>query len=216
MNTIKTTLIHKVLQPQKKTQGKSPTLIFLHGRGADENDLIGLSEYLDERLLIISARAPFHFKSGGGYTWYDIIEMVKPDPAMFAESYQKLMQFISDVKTGYPVDPQGVILYGFSMGAMMSYSIALTEPSAVVGVIAASGYIPEDTELKYLWSQIRGKPVFVSHGLYDPVIPISYARRAKELLTNAQANLTYREYETGHQISEDCLNDVMSWLSSHI
>ena len=99
MHVIHTTLVHKVLQPKEKGSGKHPTLILLHGRGANEDDLLGLVEYLDERLLIISARAPFKFPFGGGFAWYDILEIGKPEPKMFAESYNKIARFFEDVKT---------------------------------------------------------------------------------------------------------------------
>jgi phospholipase/carboxylesterase len=216
MIPIKSTLIHKVLKPQRKSPGKSPALILLHGRGANEDDLLGLAEFLDERLMIISPRAPFSFHYGGGYAWYEIEEVAKPEKKMFADSYQRLVQFIADVKTGYPVDSEKVFLGGFSMGTMMSYAFALTHPAEVRGIIANSGYVPEDTDLTFSWNEIKAKPFFVSHGTYDPVIPISFAKRAKELLEKAQADITYREYDMGHQISEENLNDMMNWMSGHL
>ncbi|MBI4548644.1 MAG: hypothetical protein HY707_11730, partial [Ignavibacteriae bacterium] len=207
-----TTLTHKILAPQKQNPGRHPTLIMLHGRGADENDLLGLAEYLDDRLLIISVQAPFPFQYGGGYTWYDVLEVGRPEPRMFADSYRKLAQFFDDVRKGYPIDPSKVIFLGFSMGTMMSYALMLTKPHDIVAVIANSGYIPEETDLKFEWSNIKNKPFFVAHGTYDPIIPISFGRRAKELLEKAQASVTYREYEMGHQISEESLNDMIQWL----
>ena len=107
MNPIRTSLVHKVLVPQRKSASKYPTLILLHGRGTNEDDLLGLAEYLDDRLLILSARAPFPFAHGGGFTWYEIEEVGKPEPKMFAESYRKLTQFLDDVKQQYPVDTPG-------------------------------------------------------------------------------------------------------------
>jgi phospholipase/carboxylesterase len=216
MNLIQTTLVHKILPPRTKTTSKAPALIMLHGRGADENDLIGLSQYLDERLFIISVRAPYQFAYSGGFTWFDIVDIGKPDKKMFDESYQKLMQFLEDAKSGYPIDPQKIILFGFSMGAMMSYVVALTQPDTVKGILANSGIIPEDAGLKYEWDKIKGKPFFVAHGKYDSIIPISFAKRAKELLKNAGADLTYREYEMDHQIDEESLNDIAKWLSVHL
>src|SRR5262249_30813783 len=155
---------------------------FLHGRGANEDDLLGLAEYLDERLLMISARAPFDFQFGNGYTWYEIVELARPEPKMFAESYRKMLQFFADVRTGYPVDPSKVFLCGFSMGTMMAYALALTRPGEITGVIANSGYIPEESELTFSWEGIRKEPFFVAHGTYDPVIPVSFGKRARELL----------------------------------
>lgn len=188
-------------------------MLLLHGRGADENDLLGLSEYLDERLLILSVRAPFSFQFGGGYTWYEILEVGRPEPGMFATSCMKLNQLLRDALTGYPIDPTRVMLCGFSMGTVMAYSLTLTNPEMIHSVVANSGYIPEGTELTLQWHMIKGKPFFVSHGTYDPVIPVSFGRRAKELLANADARLTYREYDMGHQISEESLGDIMSWTS---
>ena len=145
MNIIKTALTHKILPPRSKTGEKSPALILLHGRGANEDDLLGLSEYLDDRFLFIGARAPFSFQLGGGFTWYDVLEVGKPEPKMFAESYQRLFQFHNDVKKNYPIDSKKIFYLGFSMGTMMSYAFALTNPHEVKGVVANSGYIPEET-----------------------------------------------------------------------
>jgi len=216
MNPIRSSLIHKTLEPRRRASGKSPALIMLHGRGANEDDLLGLAEYLDERLLIISPRAPFSFQYGGGFAWYDIEEVGKPEPKMFAESYAKLVQFISDIQIGYPIDPSKLFFLGFSMGTMMSYAFSLTHPAKVAGVIANSGYVPEETDLKFQWNEIKGKPFFVSHGLYDPVIPVSFAKRAKELLENSHADITYREYDMGHQIGEENLNDMMKWITKYV
>jgi len=216
MNPIRSALAHKILVPRRKSEGKAPALILLHGRGTNEDDLLGLAEYLDERLFIISARAPFPFAHGGGYVWYDIEEVGVPEPKMFAESYRKIAQLGDDCKAGYPIDPSKIFFSGFSMGAVMAYTIALTRPESVAGVVANSGYVPESTELKFEWSQLKGKPFFVSHGKYDPVIPVSFGQRAKELLDRAGASLTYREYDMGHQISEESLNDMMQWLTKRI
>ena len=68
MKTIPSSLVHRVLEPENSAASVHPTLIMLHGRGADEEDLLGLSTYLDQRFLYISARAPFGFQYGGGYT----------------------------------------------------------------------------------------------------------------------------------------------------
>lgn len=214
MNVISTSLTHKILKPRRVEGGKAPALLFLHGRGADETDLLGLAEYFDERLFIVSARAPFPFQLGGGFTWYEILEMGRPEPKMFSESYRKLAQFIDDILKSYPIDPTRLILCGFSMGTMMSYAMALTKPVLIHGVMANSGYVPEETDLVFQWNKVKSKPFFVSHGRYDPVIPVAYGQRARELLVKAEAKLTYREYDMGHQISEEALNDMMAWMSN--
>lgn len=213
MNTITSTLTHKIIPPYARTSARPPALIMLHGRGANENDLLGLSEFLDERLFFIAPRAPFDFQFGAGFTWYNILEIGKPEPVMFGESYRRLSEFIEDVKKGYPVDPGRIFLLGFSMGTIMSFALALTQPGVVRGVVANSGYIPEDTDLTFQWDKLAGTSFFVAHGIDDPVIPVSYGRRAKFLLEHAGADFIYREYEMVHQIGEESLNDIAKWLS---
>ena len=135
---------------------------------------------------------------------------------MFSESYVKLVQFLEDVKKGYPVDSSKIFLFGFSMGTMMAYSVALTHPEWITGVVANSGYIPEDAGLQLRWKEIDKKPFFVAHGKFDPVIPVPFGKRAKELLENAGASVVYREYEMGHEISNRSLLDLSAWLEEKV
>jgi len=192
-----------------------PAVILLHGRGANEDDLLGLADRLDERVFLVAARAPFPFQYGG-FTWFDIVDAGSPEPGMFAESYQRLSQFWDDVKNGYPIDPSRMFLLGFSMGTMMSYLIALTKPRTVAGVAANSGYIPENVSLKFQWDKVAGMPFYVAHGVLDPVIPVKLGRRAKALLEDAKADLVYREYPMGHEISQENLSDMTTWLTEKL
>jgi len=216
MKTISTTLIHRVLMPEDSSPPTHPTLILLHGRGADEEDLLGLSSHLDPRFLVLSARAPFAFPYGGGYTWYEVGTVGTPDPSMFKTSYEKLSTFLQDAVAQYPVDRQKVFLLGFSMGTVMSYAMALTQPHLFRGVVANSGYIPEGTHLELRWNAIASVEFLVTHGTMDPVIPVQLARRAKELLTGANAKFSYKEYPMAHQISEESLADVAAWLTHRL
>lgn len=216
MNIIQSTLIHRILAPRANGPGKPTALILLHGRGSDENDLFGLSEYLDDRLFIISVRAPYQFSYGGGYTWFDVEDIGKPEIKMLNESLGKLIQFIRDVHAGYPVDKAKTLLFGFSMGSMMSYIVSLTNPELTRGVIAASGLLPEGIDLGYNFEGQEGKPFFISHGIHDSIIPVSFGTRAKELLSKAGAIVTYREYEMDHQINEENLADIIKWIGEKI
>ena len=54
MKPVSTTLFHRVLPPGQPGTSEHPTLILLHGRGADEEDLIGVLPALDSRLLVLS------------------------------------------------------------------------------------------------------------------------------------------------------------------
>jgi phospholipase/carboxylesterase len=192
-------------------------IILLHGRGTNEDDLLGLTDYLDPRFFVVSARAPYAFDDGGGsYTWFGLQEVGKPDPEQFNEAFGFLLRFIEDVKAGYPVDPTNVFLFGFSMGSIMSFAVGLTRPSAVRGIVAHSGYIPETVSLQIAWRDLASLSFFVAHGVHDPVIPIEKARRTHELLLKTHADLTYKEYPIPHTISEESLADLSRWLQKKL
>jgi phospholipase/carboxylesterase len=216
MNLIQTSLVHRVVEPVRSGGGKSPALVLLHGRGADEHDLLGLAEYFSDRLFILSARAPFKFQWGGGFAWYDILQVGQPEPRMFMESYSKLMQFLEDIRAGYPIDPAQIFIGGFSMGTIMSFAVTLANPEMIAGVLGNSGLIIEQTELVYQWQKMKDKPVFLAHGIHDQVIPVSFARRAKKLLDDAHAALEYHEYPFDHQISEESLEAMANWLEGRL
>jgi len=213
--SVKSSLLCKVAPINAIKSDSFPTLILLHGRGADENDLLSLAPYLDPRLLVLSVRAPFAFPMGG-YTWYEILQVGKPEEGQFKESYELLRNFLGDIKKQLPVNPNQVYLLGFSMGSMMSYALALTKPTEIKGVVAHSGYIPEETELHYSWNNLRNSSFLVAHGTFDPVIPVQLGRRAKELLSKTEASLTYKEYPIGHNISEESLHDLAAWLQQQL
>lgn len=216
IEAIESTLLHIVEAPRTATASVHPALILLHGRGADEEDLFGLSSHLDKRFLVLSVRAPYPFEYGGGFTWYDIDEMGTPDPAMFKSSYDKLSSLISDVLAHYPIDKKHVYLLGFSMGTVMAYAMAFAQPGLFRGIVANSGYIAEGTHLTYQWNQLGNTEFFVTHGTQDPVIPVQIARKAKGLLEAAHARFDYKEYPMGHQISEESLQDLSLWLTQHL
>ena len=207
-------LEHAVYYPPTKA-AKYATVVALHGRGTDENDLIPLVHSLGlTDALLISPRAPAPFEFGGGFTWYDLSQEGVPDAQSFGASLSLLRRFMDEIRAGYPVDPERVILLGFSQGTVMAYSIALLNPAAFFGVAALSGYIPQRSGLPPALEDLRGFSIFVSHGTYDQIIPVRLARESAELLKKAGARLEYREYSMGHEVSEETVRDLSAWVKN--
>jgi phospholipase/carboxylesterase len=94
----------------------------------------------------------------------------------------------------------------------MAFALSLTRPELFRGVIANSGYVPEGTHLAFRWRELGNVDYFIGHGREDPVIPIDFARRAKRLFEESTAHIEYREYDMGHQISEDSIRDSAAFL----
>jgi phospholipase/carboxylesterase len=195
-----------------------PLLILLHGIGSNEQDLFGLAPYLDERFLIVSARAPNPY--GGGYAWFEIEWLPNGfaiDQAQAEASRELIVRFIGEAAAAYGADPARVYLAGFSQGAIMSGWVTLTRPDLVAGAALMSGRIPDEARAQIATpEQLAGKPFLVVHGLFDQVLPIHYGRASRDLLQGLPVELTYREYPMGHEVSAQSLADVSAWLTERL
>jgi len=211
-------LVHLVRQP-KKEAGTPPLLMLLHGIGSNEHDLYGLAPFLDERFLVISVRAP-NTLGPGSYAWFEVDftaqgPVINPEQAEI--SRKTLIPLLNEAVTSYGADPERVYLMGFSQGAIMSASVALTQPELVAGVVMMSGRIlPEIQPLIAPKEELAGLPFIVVHGTADTVLPITYGRASRELLSSLPVELTYHEYSMGHEVSQESLNDVTTWLSGKL
>lgn len=211
-------LVHLVRQPARSVSGRPPLLLLSHGLGSNEADLFGLAPYLDPRFLIISVRAPISY--GSGYAWFDL--QILPDRYVAnqhqaAESAVTLKTFLEQAISYYKIDPQRVYLVGFSQGAIMGLTLALTQPELVTGLVAMSGRFPDEIESQMAEDDaLNSKPVLVVHGLYDPVLPIQSGRHIRDRLQRLPVDLTYREYPMAHQVSEESLRDITQWLTHQL
>lgn len=211
--------LHHLVQISDLKQDKTPLLILLHGVGSNEQDLFGLVPYLDERFTVVSVRAPYT-RAPGSYAWFDVQFtpqglIIKPEQA--EASRQVLIQFISEAVQTYGCDPQQVYLMGFSQGAIMSASVALTEPELIAGAVLMSGRIlPEIKPLIVPAERLAKLPILVVHGVADNVLPIHYGRASRDLLTELGLPLTYQEYLIGHNVSQESIQDISLWLSQQL
>ncbi len=204
-------LIYKVAPLSSNESGPHPALILLHGRGTDENDLLGLSSSFDPRLLVVSIRAPYEFLFGG-YTWFDLDDQNGVNTIQLKEGCDSLIRCLDDVQQKFPVDSKRIFLFGFSMGAMMSLTVSLSNPHRFKGVVAHSGLLPKGDTLKYRWNDLDGISFFLAHGTHDPIVPVEMSRQAHKQLLQANAHVVYHEYPIQHTISEDSLHDSAQWL----
>ena len=216
MTSNKLSLTHLVREPRERSEGRPPLLLLLHGVGSNEEDLFGLAPYLDERFLVVSARAPVVL-GPGSYGWFRIDftpEGMVADVAQAKRSLGMLPAFLEELSAAYGTDAGATYLAGFSQGAMMSLALLLTSPARLAGVAAMSGRLPAQVlEREPDREALAGRRVIVTHGLYDPVLPVEGARAARRFLEGLPVDLTYREYPMGHEVSMESLRDVAAWLS---
>src|SRR5262249_54983929 len=134
-------LFHHTAPPKGGLNKKTPLLLLLHGYGANEDDLFSLSPYLDERFLVISARAPVTL-GPMSYAWFNLggsPEGLIINPGEIETALQTLRRFIGEIVDYYQVDRNAVYLAGFSQCARMSLAVALGFPGAARELVVVSG-----------------------------------------------------------------------------
>jgi phospholipase/carboxylesterase len=216
-------LVHLTRAPEQDEPGAPPLLLLLHGVGSHEGDLIQLAPYLDSRFFVVSARAPItlaSLRSEGSYAWFHV-EFTPQGPVInpgeAESSRQALLRFIDELAEAYGLDPGRVYVMGFSQGAIMGFSLALTRPDKLAGLVAHSGRIlPEIRPLIAPPEALRGLPVLVLHGTADGVLPVHHGRASRDLLSALPVRLTYKEYPIGHEISAESLGDAAAWLGERL
>jgi phospholipase/carboxylesterase len=190
-------------------------LVLLHGRGADEHDLLPLLDLLDpeRRLLGATARGPLSLPPGGAH-WYVVRRVGYPDPGTFHSTYPQLAGWLDGMLAEHGIPPERTVLGGFSQGSVMSYALGLgAGRPRPAGIIALSGFLPSVEGFELDLDSAAGLPVAIGHGTEDPVISVEFGRDARDRLLDAGADVTYRESPMAHTIDPGFLRDLQQvWL----
>jgi phospholipase/carboxylesterase len=208
-------LSFRVREPAGEPEG---LLILHHGRATDENDLFPLLDALDpeRRLLGVTPRGPLHLPPGGAH-WYVVPRVGYPDPETFLATYAALSAWHDALAAQTGIPSERTVVGGFSQGTVMSYAIGLDpDRPRPAGILALSGFIPTVPG----WTPDLDRPlprVAIGHGTLDPIIPVEFAREARDILESAHADsgadLLYREYPLPHTIDPAFLQgDLVPWL----
>ena len=209
-------LVHLLREPAGEAAG---ALVLNHGRGSDEHDLYGLLDELDpeRRLLGVTTGAPLTNIPPGGRHWYRVPRVGYPDPDTFHSSYALLTGFLDDLLTERGIGWDRTAIGGFSMGAVMSYSVALgpgRPPPAAL--LAFSGFIPtvEGWEPDLTGREKLG--VLIHHGSNDPIISVEFGRRAKQVLEAGGVSVGYLESDAGHWLPPEVLPPAAALVAAAV
>lgn len=212
----KTGLIYQYRKPKINTS--SGGIYMIHGYGSHELDLFSFAEDLPEQLHIFSIRAPYRL-SWGGYCWFNLefsangsVSGQNIDEAL--ASRELVRKFVESTSENFRIPEGNVILMGFSQGAILGYSLALTYPELINSLIAMSGYInnrilPE----KISFDRLKHLDFLITHGTEDPIIPYEWAKKSAEFLEANNLNHRFFGYRAGHGIDVQTLNEIKKFIS---
>jgi predicted esterase len=107
------------------------------------------------------------------------------------------------------IDPSRIVAGGFSDGATYALSLGLINGDLFRRIVAFSpGFIVHPS--------VQGKPqIFVSHGTADAILPIDRCSRViVPALRRRGYEVTFREFEGGHEIPAEIAREAMTWVAS--
>jgi phospholipase/carboxylesterase len=205
------TLAHVVRPAAGEPHG---ALVLLHGRGADEHDLLPVLDLLDprRRLIGITPGGPLQLPPGGRH-WYIVPRVGFPDHDTFHASYARLCAFLDAVPEAIGVPWEQIVLGGFSQGGVMSYAAGLGPGRPrPAGIVALSSFVPTVDGWAPDLAAARGLPVWIAHGRRDPVIGVEFGRAARDLLTEGGLDVTYDESDAAHHVDPRSISELPAWI----
>ena len=169
-------------------------VVFLHGYGADGNDLIALGKQWRALLpdaAFVSPNAPDRCPSSPmGRQWFPLAGRPGDEAKAATERWDgaqsarpRLEAFLDAELGALSLDASRLALVGFSQGAMMALHVGLRRPQAPAAILSYSGMLIGPEQLASATARnARGEPppILLVHGDQDPVVPFDAMFMAAE------------------------------------
>ena len=212
----------RVLNSERRgaVSGKGSSLVvFLHGYGANAQDLLGLADPLAPHMpdtVFVAPDAPEQCAgSPMGYQWFPIpwIDGSSEEDAAagMARAVDDLNAYLDQVMQEEGISADKTVLFGFSQGTMMALHVAPRRAQAVAGVVGFSGRLlsPELLEDE----AVVKPPVLLVHGDQDDVVPPASLPEAADALTAAGFEVYAHVMKgTAHGIAPDGLSVAAAFM----
>ena len=185
--------------------------IMIHGRGASAENILQLArEFHAADIAYLAPQAT-------GSTWYPysfLSPIDQNEPGM--SSGLRVIELLIDDVTRQGIQPERIVLMGFSQGACLSLEFAARHPRQYAAIAGFSGGVigPPGTPRDYAGTFDR-TPVFLGCSDVDPHIPLERVHETAAVFRRMGASVDERIYPgMGHTVANDELEAVDALLSA--
>ena len=210
-----------VYQELPETDQGAATLVGLHGRGGDLDQLVPLAREIGSlRLVAPQAARPVnpttqgYSPSSDGFTWYFIQDVPYPEPATFGEGLWLVEQFIYDVRDRQGVE-RPILLLGYEQGAVLALTLAAVLPESLTAVAAIGGYLPEVRGWSPPIEDLEGLPVLLVHDPDDAEIPLTLVEKTAAELGRRHADVELQHLAGAAQNPLGAATHIRTWFDRH-
>jgi phospholipase/carboxylesterase len=199
-------------------------VIWLHGLGADGHDFepIVPELRLKKPVRFIFPHAPIRpvtINQGMRMrAWYDILQLGGgPEDEAGLRASQKIVEGLIAREKERGIAAGKIVLAGFSQGGAIVLQTALRFPERLAGVVALSTYLPLASTLAAERSDAnKDLPIFMAHGQYDDLIPLSRARTSREHLEKLGYKIEWHDYPMPHSVCAPEIADISAFFAKVI
>ncbi len=208
---------------QKNSQKADLAIIWLHGLGADCNDFVPLIPQLDlgKNVKFIFPNAPMiPITINNGYVmrgWYDIRSLNKLSDAVDYEGITHSVNAINkliEAQINLGFREEQIFLAGFSQGGVISLTTGLMSKYKLGGVIGLSCYLADVNTLVKDYGQNKQLPIFMAHGIHDPIVPFIIGKNTYLGLKNLGFNIVWHEYQMEHSVCMEEIQEITKFLQN--
>jgi len=200
-------------------------VVFLHGYGADGNDLIDIGRLWQALLpdtAFVSPHAPRRCgQTPTGREWFPLTFRDPNERWTGVSSAAPVLNAFLDAELArHSLPPSALALVGFSQGTMMSLHVGLRRPVAPAAIVGYSGLLalPEQIDPDRFAAEIRSRPpVLLVHGDQDPLIPVEALFHAAQSLAAIDVPTEWHiSPGVGHSIDQEGLRQGGEFLARQL
>lgn len=186
----------------------APTLVLLHGTGGDENDLVPLATMTAPGASLLGVRG--NVLEQGMPRFFRRLREGVFDLDDLRRRTKELGDFLEAASDTYGFRADQAYALGFSNGANVAASLLLSRPHALAGGILIRAMVPFEPAKPV---ELGGRPVLLSQGRMDPLIPAASAERLAAILRDSGADVELAWQPGGHALTRGDVTLVERWLA---